>query len=262
MKIKVGNKVFEVSDDVLKDNPSEIVIDEKVTIRTEEEESSFIENHKKDARKEGLEIAIKKTRDSLGLDFQGKTMDNLLASYESKVLSDAKIEPAEQLKKIQQTLQDKETALANALKTKEDIESNFNSYKSESKINNTLQSLIPKNSILPKDDMLLILKSKMSFDTDESGMVVAKDINGNIIKNKTTADVMDVKDVVNDFFRTNASYVSGTGTGTGDDSKTKEGKISLDDFIKDQQAKGISPNSHEFNTNLESSNKAGLIDLE
>ena len=84
MKVKIGNKIFEVSKEELESNPNEITINFDGNLRTEEEEVTFIENHKKDARKEGLEIAVKQYREEFG--FEGRSIDKLIEAVKSKTL--------------------------------------------------------------------------------------------------------------------------------------------------------------------------------
>ena len=50
----------------------------------------------------------------------------------------------------------------------------------------------------------VIIKNKLCFDV-ENGVVITKDSSGNVIKNKTTADILPVKDVLENFFKDNQS---------------------------------------------------------
>lgn len=261
MKIKIGNKTFEVSKEELESNPKEITLEFAGTLRTEEEDRTFVENHKTDARKEGLEIAVKQYREEFG--FKGRSIDNLIEAVKNKTLEEAKIEPSEKLKKANEKLQEKETALRNALRKVTEIENDFSSYKDDSKIDRKLDSYIPDNVILPREDMKLILKNKLNFGITEDGRVGSLDESGNFKKNQTTADVMDAKDVVEDFFKSNQQYVKGVqGGGSGSDSGSSDSKQTMDEFIKEQQDKDIQVNSEEFNKTLESRIKAGLVDTE
>lgn len=261
MKIKIGNKTFEVSKEELEGNPEEITLDFEGTLRTEEEEAVFVENHKKDARKEGLEIAVKQYRDEFG--FEGRSIDKLIEAVQKKTLEDAKIEPAEQLKKIKATLQEKETALQNALGKISEKENEFKTYKNQTLLDRKLDAYIPQNTILPKEDIKLILKTKLAFDVDENGNVLALDSQGNVIKDPTTANPRDAKEVVESFFKDNQSYIKPVegGSGQGDSGKGTK-KMSIDDFIKEQSEKGVKPNSAEFQENLAPLVKEGLIDLD
>lgn len=261
MKIKIGNKTFEVSKEELERNPEEITIEFDGTLRTEEEENTFIENHKKDARKEGLEIAVKQYRDEYG--FEGRSIDKLIEAVQKKTLEDAKIEPAEQLKKIKATLEEKETALQNALGKISEKEKEFKSFKNQTILDSYLDSVIPSNTILAKEDIKLILKTKLKFDVDDNGSILALDGQGNVIKDPTTANPKSAKDVVESFFKDNQTYLKPIEGGSGQgDSGSKGSKKSLDKFIEEQQAKGVKLNSPEFNETLTKQVEAGLVDVD
>ena len=261
MKVKIGSKTFEVSKEELESNPNEVTLDFTGTLRTEEEETTFIENHKKDARKEGLEIAVKQYREEFG--FEGRSIDKLIEAVKSKTLEDAKIEPTEQLRKIKTTLEEKETALQSALAKVGEGENAFRSYKNETKLDRQLDGFIPQNTILPKEDIKMIIKNRLKFDFDENGNILALDSMGNVIKDTTTANPKEAKDVIDSFFRDNQNYLKPIEGGSGGgDSSTKGKKKSIDDFISDQKEKGNSPNSEAFNTELKTSIEAGLVDVD
>lgn len=261
MKIQIGNKTFEVSKEALESNPNEIKLDFDGTLRTSEEESVFIENQKKEARKEGIEIAVKQYRDEFG--FQGRTLDKLIEAVKAKTLEDAKIEPEEQLKKLQQTIQEKETALQSALGRIGEKENELTSFKKNIKLDKFLDGVIPEKTLLPKDDMKLILKTKLKFDFDENENIVTLDSNGNVIKDPTTANPKQAKDVVDLFFKENQNYLTPISGGAGgEDSKSGGKKKSIDDFIKEQKDKGVKLNTPEFNENLKKQVEAGLVEVE
>jgi len=225
----------------------------------------IVENQKKSARTEGAEKALRTKADELGLDVQGskRNIDNVFKAFETKILADAKIEPEEKLKKINEKLSEKEIALQNALSKISEKEKEFTNFKNQSRLDKKLDSYIPDNTLLPKEDMKVILKNKLVFDVDEDGNDVVLDAMGNILKDETTANPKNPKDVVTNFFKDNQSYlkpVSG-GSGGGDDGSTG-GKKSMDDFIADQSEKGNRVNSPEFNEALQGAVKAGLVDVD
>lgn len=260
MKVTIGNKIFEVSKNEEGGYPEEVSLEFDGTLRTTEDDASFVENHKKDARKEGLEIAVKQYRDEFG--FEGRTIDKLIEGVKAKTLSDAKIEPTEKLKLMQTKLNEKETALQNALSKVGEKEKEFNTYKNQSKIDRTLDGLIPEKTILPREDMKMILKSKLRFDTDENGNVTVLDDMGNVIKDVATANPKNAKDVIENFFKENQNYLSPIegGAGGGDSSSAGQ-KISMEDFIDSQREKGNAPNSPGFNEALQPLVKEGLINM-
>ena len=261
MKVKIGNKTFEVSKEELESNPEEITLEFTGTLRTDDEETTFIENHKKDARKEGLEIAVKQYRDEYG--FEGRSIDKLIEAVQKKTLDDANIEPAKQLKQIKATLEEKEIALQNALTKVGEKDNEFKSFKNQTKLDSYLDSVIPTNTVLPKEDIKLILRNKLRFDVDENGSILALDSQGNVIKDATTASPKDAKDVVESFFKDNQSYLKPIegGSGAGDSGSAGK-KKSLDKFIEEQQSKGVKLNSPEFNETLTKQVEAGLVDVE
>jgi hypothetical protein len=265
MKITISNKTFEVSKEDFEANPEEIKLEFDGTLRTQEEESTFVENQKTLARTEGAQKALRTKADELGLDIEGskRNIDDVFKAYSKKILEDAKIEPAEQLKKIQLSLDEKEVALQNALARVGQGETEFKSYKNQNILDTYLDSAIPSNTKLAKEDMKLILKSKIKFDFDENGSIVALDNQGNVMKDTVTANPRLAKDVVNSFFQDNQSYLKGNDGGSGEgDSQSKGTKKTLDKFIEEQQAKNVKLNSPEFTKALEDQTAAGLIDVD
>lgn len=267
MKLKIGNKEFDIDDAVITkaiEDKALVTVEGEHLIRTAEEEAAFLNNVRKESKTAGIEIAIKETREKLGLDFQGKTMDSLLKAYEGKVLADAKIEPEEKLKKVLSDLEAVKQANQGLISEKENLSKEFTGFKNESKINSLLDTLIPEKTILPKEDMKVLLRTKIKIGTDENGNVVAFDNEGNVLKNKTTADPLQPKEVIEDFFKTNQNYLQGVGGGAkgGDSSGNGSGKQTVEDFITEMNEKGIRPNSPEFTKIASERQKENLLSLD
>lgn len=267
MKLKIGNKEFEVDDAVVTkaiEDKIDVSIEGTYVVRTEEEEKSFEKNKYEEGRVVGEEKLIRTAKEKFGLNFEGKSIDKFVEAIQTKTLADAKIEPEEKLKKINQTLEEKEKALKLALEEKETLAKSFDGFKSETKINAVLESFIPENVLLPREDIKLLLRNKMKFNTDEFGNVVALDEAGNIIKNPTTADALPVKNVIEDFFKTNQQYLKpieggrgkGSGGGTGGEKQT------IEEFMAEMEEKNIAPNSSEFNSIATERQKANLLSVE
>lgn len=266
MKFKIGGKEFEVSnEDVTKaiEENKEVSIDADIIIREKAEEETFVNNLKTESKQAGIEIAVKEARTKLGLDFQGKTIDNLIEAHKNKVLEDAKIEPAKQVESLTKDLTTLKATIQTVTAEKEQIEQQFKGYKSESIINSIISSSIPDNVILPKNDMELIVRNKIKLSLDENNNVLALNERGEVLKNPTTLEPLKPNDVISDFFAQNTQYMKGASGGAGgNDSSGGQGKIKLSEFITDQQTKGIAPNSPQFITELEKLQKESAIDMD
>ena len=261
-KFIIGGKSFEFSEDALKealDKKTDISIAEKVVIRTEEEDTAFQSNLKATERTASLEIAVKNVREKLGLNFQGKTIENLVEAVKVKTLEEAKIEPDEKLKAAQKDIETLKGTIQTLSTEKEDAFKQLKNFKTETVVNQTLISSIPENVILPKEDIAIILKNKYTFEVDDNGKSIVKS-NGEILKNPTTLDPLQPKDVIGKFFEENPTYIkSGTGGAGGGDSGGGNGKLTVDAVIEKAQKDGVNVQSPEFIAQLEKDIKDGVV---
>lgn len=270
MKFKIGTVEVELADDAITaaiTNKTTILElpAEGIVTRTADEDARFVENMKKDARKEGVEIAVKKARESMSLTFEGKTVDNLVAAVVDKTKAESGQGETEKVTKLEAKLKEKDTALNTALQRATDAETAAKTLQSSYKIDKLLDSYIPKETLLPTEDIKTILKAKLVFKENETGVVEAFDINGNPIQNQQTRDALPVKDVIENFFRDNTHYmkeVEGGGAG-GDSTKGgKDGKMTIEKFNENMKEKGYQINSSEYTRELNSAIAAKTIDVD
>jgi hypothetical protein len=265
-KIKIGAREFEVSDEVIskaqeEKKPIEISIEGDFIVREKTEEESFVANLKNEAKTAGLEIAIKETRNALGLDFQGKTMENLIKAVQDKAIEDAKIEPEEKVKNLMKDVETLKGTIQTLTTEKTTLEGSFKTFKQESTVNSTLQTLIPDNILLPKEDMLLIVKNKLGFELDESNRLLVKK-NGEVLKNQTTLDPIAPQEAIKSFFDDNPQYLKqGDGGRGGDDSGSGGGKTTVEKFMEQKAKEGVSHTDPKFIAELEELKKQGLIEM-
>lgn len=268
MKFKVGDQEFEIKDADLQKGLEEktTVMDlaPDVIVRTKDQDNKFVENMKKDARIEGVEIAVKKTREELGLEFTGKSIKDLSTAISEKAVKEAGLNPDEKVVKLTATLTEKEAALNAAIQRATDAEANTKALKSSFRIEKELDNYIPKNTLLPAEDIKTILKSKLSFRENENGVLESVDSNGNVMKNPTTADLLPMKDVVESFFRDNIHYLKevegGAGGGNSKGGGTG-GKQTVEEFNKSMTEKGYAINSPEYDKELGDAIVAKTIDV-
>lgn len=158
-----------------------------------------ISNIKKESSAMSLEIAVKEQRNKLGLEFQGKTMENLVLALRQKVELESKTEPEEKYKNLKIDF-DK---LQSNLSLKEDefntFKTNIESQNSLSEIKNEFTKNIPDNTLVSKSTIFTEAKEKGFTFEKEEGILVVKDSKGSIVKNESTLSPLSVSDWVADF---------------------------------------------------------------
>lgn len=194
-----------------------------------------IANIKKESSTMALEIAIKEQRNALGLDFQGKTMENLVNAIKTKVESESKIEPEEKFKslktdfeKLQENYNAKETEF-NAFKTNIERQQDLNEIKGE------FTKHIKGDTLVSKSTIFTEAKEKGYSFEKVDGKIVVK-LNGEIQKNKDTLSPITVSDFVNNF---STPYLkTPTGGAGGDDEPDGAKAGSFDAFMKESEKNG------------------------
>lgn len=194
-----------------------------------------IANIKKESSTMALEIAIKEQRNALGLDFQGKTMENLVNAIKSKVESESKIEPEEKFKalktdfeKLQENYNAKETEFT-TFKTNIEKQNELNEIKSEFTKHIAGDTLVSKSTIFTE------AKEKGYSFEKEDGKIVVK-LNGETQKNNDTLSAITVKEFVTNF---STPYLkTPTGGGGGDDEPDGGKAGSFDAFLKEAEKNG------------------------
>lgn len=264
MKFKFHGQEIEIDDNTLKEalekqTQVELPKPQSLIIRTNEEEEAYKNNLRNEAKQTGVEITIKEYREKLGLSFDGKNMDAFTEAYKKKILDDAKIEPDAKVKTLESDIEKLRTNIQTIQSEKEKVESQFQTFKTGMQIQSELGAIIPANTVIPKDDMLTIIKNKYDFKIENGKTVVVQ--NGEVLKNPTTLEPLAPKDAIDRFFMDNPTYINKSGGAGGGDSGSGGGKISLDKFIEEMKNKGIAPNSEAFNNEMNERIKAGTIEM-
>lgn len=208
----------------------------KRIFKSKSDYDTLIENTKRDSGIAAVEIAVKKVRKDMGLEFEGKTMDNLLKSYKSKVEIEAKIDPNKKFDTLQIDF-DKRGVIIEALEGKfNTLETSVKQERQVRDIDSKLLSEIPDNTIIPKKDVLAILKTKNKFNIGENGFeIIGTD--GNPMKNAANMNLLTPKEFMAEAIKPYLKKVEGgAGDGDGDGTHT-EG--SFEAFEKEMESKGI-----------------------
>lgn len=266
MKILINGKTVEVDNEVItkaiEDEKESIEVkSDELSIRSKEEEDKFIENLKKETGKTSLEMAIKEARNDLGLDFQGKTMENLIEALKEKHREEFTKEPSEQVESLSKDLEklkerNKELENKSEMTAKE-----FQEYKNNLKRRQAIESNLPDNLAYTKDDMLLIIDNKIKTTVDESGNTLVLDKDGNVKKDSNLDPITLDKEFEN-FFSENKQYLKTPEGGRGGgDSSTEVNSKSLEAFNKRMETKGVQPNSVEYNRELAKAQEAKELEI-
>ena len=218
---------------------------ENLVIKPKADYDTLINNLKKESGSAALEIAIKEQRKKLGLEFEGKTMDNLLSSFQKKVETEAKIDPNKKydtlksdFEKLQGIASDWESKYSN-------LETNLNQERQQRKIDSDILSKLPDNLVMSKEDMLVILKAKNQIKIGEDGYeIIGQD--GKPMKNQSNMNNLTLDEFLPAFTKPYIKPVS-DGAGDDDDETIKPG--SFEAFEKEMESKNAT--SEQFNEELQ-----------
>jgi len=223
-------------------------LQEGLVIRTKEEEETLMSNKQNEFKTEfhtaGREIAIKEAKRALGLEFEGKTMDNLLDAHKRSVLEEAKVEPTKKIEELEGSL----TKLRGDLTTKEEeietLNRTFKAEKQKTEINSRVSANIKGDLTIGKDDALTLFNNKFQTElTDEGALLVKKD--GKVLKDNLESP-RGVEDIMKEFLTPFAKPNEG-GTGGGDEGGSSGAATSnLEKFTKKLEKEGIKSNTLEF----------------
>jgi hypothetical protein len=226
-------------------------------IKPKSDYDALINNLKKESGTAAVEIAIKNARNELGLDFQGKTMENLLKAYGEKVETDAKIDPNKKYDSLKTDFEKLQGNLTEWQSKYTNLESTYKQKEQQATINNTLLKEIPDNTILGKEDILAILKARYQFNIGEDGFEIVKD--GQVQKNQANMNLLSPGEFMKDFITPYLKPIEGGAAGKDSTGTGKETSLEL--FDKQMEAKGINVGSEQYNEFMSIAMKNGTLKL-
>lgn len=192
-----------------------------------------ISNLKKESATAAIEIAVKEQRNALGLEFQGKTIDNLVAAIKAKTEAESKVEPEEKFKNLKSDFE----KLQNNLLEKEN---EFNTFKSNIEKQNSLNEIkneftkhIPEGTLVSKSTIFVEAKEKGFLFDKQDGVIVIKDASGNVLKDPNTLSPVSVANWVTEFV---TPYLPAATGGSGKKDEPAGAKTgSLEAFLKEAE---------------------------
>ena len=148
-------------------------IDASVVAFNETELSTLKANEYNRGKVTGPEMLIKEAKEKLGLDFTGKTIDNLLDAYSKKVLADAKIEPEKKVKDLEEKLSTAQ-ATANDFKTKlEQKEQEVSKIKDMTEIAKFIPAFGDNAPALGHDEVITLMQANgYNYQRNDAGKLV------------------------------------------------------------------------------------------
>lgn len=175
----------------------DVTIDSKLQVFTETEVATLKNNEYKSGKDKGVEMMVKETKEKLGLEFQGKTIEGLVTAAQKKALEEAKVEPEKQVKE----LQDKLTTVQNSYKELEgklvEKDNEVITTKIKTEVFKHIPSFGEEAPALDQDDVYNMMRTKgYEFKLENGKTVAYKD--GKVVQDKLSEPVA-VKDVVNTF---------------------------------------------------------------
>lgn len=194
-----------------------------------------IANIKKESATMAIEIAVKEQRNNLGLDFQGKNMDNLVKALKDKFESENKVEPDEKYKSLKTDFDGLQSKYA-------EKDAEFSNFKTNIEKNAVLNEIkgefiqnIPDNVLVSKSTIFTEAKEKgFSFEKEE-GKLVIKDAQGNVLKDANYSPIT-IKEWVTTFSTPYLAKVEGGAGGKDETGGDKAG--SFDAFMKESERNG------------------------
>lgn len=224
----------------------DFVIPDKLTVLDDAEVQTLKTNEYNSGKVAGVEMSVKETKDKMGLNFSGKTIEGLVEAATKKALDDAKVTPDEKVKE----LEGKITTLQGTVKEYETKMAEKDSEVTTIKTNSELYKHIPapgeNGPALGADDVIQLMKANGYEFKNENGAITAYK-GGKQLQDKLS-NALPVKDVVSGFMKEKKLIIEdGTPGGRGGgDKKAAVKATKYSELEKQFKADGKSLLGEEF----------------
>lgn len=234
---KLGIEKGKLAEMVTSDEEHEVNLEELV-IRSKADDSTFIENLKRETGKAAVEVAVKRAVEKAkekGIEIKAKDVDTLIEVSMAVGEEKAKVEPntqIETLKKEKKEALDKVTELNNEVST---LKTTYQQEKKQIQKITEFTKHVPSNALISPETIYKEAETQGYVIDEEEGQFVVKDKTGNIIKDANLSPI-PVKDFVSTFVTPFVPKEDGGGGGGDDPSKGGGGKAgSLEAFEKEAE---------------------------
>lgn len=196
-----------------------------------------IKNIKTEASTAAIEVAVKEKRKELGLEFQGKTIDNLVSAIREKTEAESKIEPEEKYKTLKSDFERLQENFAKQGQEFETFKTNIDKQKEYEEIKTEFTKNINGETFVSKSTIFTEAKEKGFSFVKEDGKIIVKGSDGQTLKDEKTLSPISISDFAANFA---TPYIkTATGGGGGGDEGNKDAKAgSLEAFMKEAEKAG------------------------
>jgi len=230
----------------------------QMNILSDTELTTLKETVGKESAKSGaktmIEMEVKALREKHGLDFEGKTIDNLINAYSAKQIASAKIEPNKKVDELNSSLENLQKKYETDLGVKTNEVTALNNKLGEYKVNGDLAKHLPEGLTgIDSNDFITIAKTAASFEYEDGVLVVKK--NG-VTQKDNLEKPIPPKDYLTSF-ATNKKWLGSEGREGGDQNGNGSGSFkNMNEVYKHMETNNINPISEagkkliaDFNNN-------------
>lgn len=254
-KLVEGDKEVSVNLDgyVLRNSEQEQQLSQSIESKTQERYNAGLET--------GEKRAVNKTLEAMGLSLdKAKTIENLLPLYKDKVATELSIEPDKKVQQLQSDLTQLQTNYGELEKTHTQFVAKKQQEENQAIQDNNLLGAIPDGKYtLPKEDLLLLAKSKNKFVFDENNIPWATDSAGEVLKDPKTLKPIPAERFMKENFLPNYEIKSDGGAGGGD--YVPGSTTQYDDFVAEMKNQGINQGGVEFQKEANKRIKEGSLKI-
>ena len=190
----------------------------------------------------GEEMVIKELKRKHEVDIEGKDPSAFADAFKNKILSDAKIEPSQQLKEKQEALEKLQLNYGKLEGEKNSLQASLE----QMGVKYQLLAAIPKNKLSGEELLAVMSANGYAFEKGENG-IIAK-LNGSVVRNEATQAEVSFSEVIGSFIA-EKNFAEEDGGKRGRGGKTTQIKsiaTSVSELKKQWEDEGKNVNSAEF----------------
>jgi hypothetical protein len=226
---------------------TDITIDDKLTVFSEDEVTTLKDNEYKRGKTVGVEMAVKDTKEKLGLEFQGKTVEGLVEAANKKAIADAKVNPDQKVVELTEKITTLQKTVGDQEKQLQAKEAEVTGVKVKGELYKHIPQAGENDPAVGADDVIqLMMASGYEFKFEEGKLIPYKD--GKQLQDKT-ANALPADSVVKDFVKEKKLRSEGPGVPGGrggQDNKPPTAFSKLSDVKKSFEAQNKSVLGQEF----------------